>query len=95
MRSRTSVIFFAGTTLIRTRIGAPVATRIDVYGHGRTVNVYMAFIEGVIISAPVMVPVTVMGIVMVMPVIMVTIVIVPVVGPPGAPVPGVVSPVPG
>jgi hypothetical protein len=48
-----------------------------------------------VMSAPVMVPGTVMAIIMIVPVIMIPIVVMPVMGSPGAPVPGIVPPVPG
>jgi hypothetical protein len=45
--------------------------------------------------APVSIPGSIMAIVVVMPMIMVPVVIMPVVGPPGSPVAGIISPVPG
>ena len=80
---------------IWTRISGPVSAFIYVYYYGWTVNTHMAVIESMVIPAPVTVPMAVMAVIMIVPVIMVPIVIVIVVGSPGAPVPGIVIPVPG
>ena len=88
-------MFLSGTQPFRTGIGGPVSIVINVYNYCRTVYAHMAVIVSMVVPAAGAVPVAVMGVIMVMPVIMVSIVIVPVVGPPGAPVAGIVTPVPG
>ena len=81
--------------MIRSRIGGPVAILLDVHNHGWTVYPYVAVIVIVVMPAAVVVPVAVMGIVMVVPVVVVPVVVMPVMGPPGTPVAGIVTPVPG
>jgi hypothetical protein len=81
--------------MFRTGIGTHVSIVIDIHHHCGTVYAYFAPVERCITPAPEMIPVTVMGVIMVMPVIVVPVVIMPVVGPPGTPVCGIVTPVPG
>jgi hypothetical protein len=68
---------------------------VDIYNHCRTVYAHFVSIVGIIVPAPEVVPVTVMGIIIVIPVIVVPVIIVPVVGSPGIPVRRIVTPVPG
>jgi hypothetical protein len=55
----------------------------------------MVSIVSIIGPAPIMVPVTIVGIIMVIPVRMVPVVIMPVMRPPGLPVTWIISPIPG
>ena len=92
---RTLISYFPGVPLIWPGVSGPVAIIIDVYYHCGTIYAYMGMVMGTVVPAPVTIPMTVVAVIMVMPVRMVSVIVVPVVGSPGAPVAGIVTPVPG